>query len=257
MFRSAIVGAVALGFLTASALAVFVGTVDFEDGTLGEMSKQLNVSNPQNHIIGDYGGIETLEFNHHGTGTGNFKSSYRLIDSSGIGTGDIYDDVTLTALYKPSNEFEIALAARVQTNGSAMGLQASNGLGGVRIGYQNTVGGTVGKGTTATLWDNNDTISMDPNKWYSISLSVVGSFLAGTVTELDSNFLPVDGHTVSVSYLDTLSELQATGWVGTRGAQTNNSFGYVLDNFTVVPEPAGLALMGLGAAGMLRRRRSV
>jgi MYXO-CTERM domain-containing protein len=255
MLRRVIAGMFLVGAAAASAPAAFMGTVDFEDGTVGEMSKVLNVSNPQNFEINDYGGPGNLEFRHHGVGTGNFKSSYRLFDTS-AGAGDIYGDVALSALYKPSNEFEIVLAGRVQANGSSMGLQASNGLGGIRIGYQNTVGGTSGKGTTDTTWDDLTTISMDPNKWYAIALSIIGSTVTGSVQELDVNFLPVAGKSTTVSYTDTLAELASTGFAGTRGAQTNNAFGYVLDNVTVVPEPSGLTLLGLGGLGLMRRRRT-
>ena len=263
MFRKVIAGGIVLGCMASAGRAEFVGTVDFEDGTVGALSKVIHVSNPQNFNIADFGGPGNLEFNPHGTGTGNFKSSYWLFDTSGSGAGDVYGDVTLQALFKPSNQFEIALAARVvddpdgagSLTSSGWGLQASNGLGGVRIGYQNTAGGTVGKGTTAAVWDNSDALSMDPLKWYELTLSVIGSTATGTVTELDGSFLPVAGHTVTVSYTDTLAEMAASGFAGTRGAQTNDAFGYVLDNVTVVPEPASMTLLGLGGLALLRRRR--
>jgi hypothetical protein len=258
MLRSTIVAAAVIGCMASVGQAAFIGTVDFEDGTVGPLTKVINVSNPQSFTIGDFGGPGALEFNHHGVGTGNFKSSYRLADTSGTGAGDVYGDIAMGALFKPSNEFEIALAARVQDNGSAFGLQASNGLGGVRIGYQNTAGGTSGKGTTAAAWENSDPISLDPAKWYNLSFSAIGSTATGTVSELDASFLPVAGHSVTVSYTDTLGEMFATGYAGTRGAQVNNSLGYTLDNITFgeIPEPAGLGLLGVAVLGLARRRRA-
>lgn len=260
MLRNAMMGAVIVGLSASAAQANFFGTVDFDDGTVGPLTKVINVSNPQSFVIADFGG-PGLSFNHHGTDpagiSGGFKSSYRLADTTGTGDGDVYGDIMLQALYRPSNEFEIVLAARVQDNGSGFGLQASNGLGGVRIGYQNNTGGTSGKGTTATAWSNSDPILMDTAKWYDISFSAIGSTATGTVTELDGSFLPVPGHSVTVIYVDTLSEMAATGFAGTRGAQPNNSAGYVLDNVTFVPEPGSMLLLGFGAVGLMRRRRTV
>jgi hypothetical protein len=254
MFLRALAGSFIVAASASMAPAAFMGTVDFEDGTVGVFTKVINVSNPQSFEINDYVGPGNLEFRHHGTGTGNFKSSYRLADTS-AGAGDIYGDVVLSALYKPSNEFEIALAGRVQANGSGFGLQASNGLGGVRIGYQNNAAATSGKGTTATLWADSTAISMDVNKWYAITFTAIGSTATGTVQELDGSFNPVAGKSVTVSYTDNLAEMAATGFAGTRGAQTNNAFGYVLDNLTVVPEPSSLTLLGLIGLCLMRRRR--
>jgi hypothetical protein len=271
MIRSAIFSTVALGCLASVGHAQFFGMIDFEDGTTGPLVKEILVSNPQGHTVGDFGGPGNLELNLAGSGEGGFQSKFLVVDTSGTGAGDVYGDVTLQALYRPSNSFEFALAARVQEHipGGVFGGTGSSGWGvwatagtqgfapGLNIAVELPTSGQGNVRASQTVWDNDDPIVISSSTWYDVTFSVVGLTATATLTELDLSFNPVPGRTATVSYTDTAGEMELTGLVGTRGAQNSgDTAGYLLDNFTVVPEPASVVVLGLAGLGLIRRRRN-
>jgi hypothetical protein len=265
----ALIGSLVVGALASAAPAAFMGTVDFEDGTTGGLGKQLDTSNHQGFTIADFGGPGNLEFNYHGTQPSNngFKSTYLL---AGGPSGDVYSDVILRALYKPSsNGFEFALTARVKefpsgsfgNTASGWGIWATGGtMGfapGLNIAFEPELGASGSVRATVANWADTTPIVISATTWYDVIFSTIGTTATATMTQLDGSFQPVSGKTATVSYNmnTTPAEFSASGFAGTRGAQTNASAGYILDNVFIVPEPSSLMLLGLGGLCMMRRRR--
>lgn len=272
MSYKGIVGCVILACIASAAPAAFVGTIDFEDGTTGALIKEIQVSNPQTYTVGDFGGPGTKELNYAGIATGGFQSEFLVVDTSGTGAGDVYGDVTVQSLYKPSISYEFAVAARVQelkpggayggTGSAGWGIwatQSTNWATSFSIAVETSVNGQGQIRAGTNQWANGDAIAISSSTWYDVTLAMVGLTATATMTELDANFTPVAGHTATITYTDTLGEMQLTGMVGTRSAQNASDInGYVLDNFTVtpVPEPASMSLLALAGLALIRRRRT-
>ena len=114
MLRSALAGGLVLGCLASVSQAAFFGIEDFNTGTTGPLIKEIDVSNHQSYQVGNFGGPGQSFNYYHSNPTGGFESTFLLADTSGTSAGDVYGDVTVQALYRPSVSFEFALAARVQ-----------------------------------------------------------------------------------------------------------------------------------------------
>jgi hypothetical protein len=101
-------------------------------------------------------------------------------------------------------------------------------------------------------------VTLDPNKDYTLALTIVGSLLTGTVTEVGGPVVAFQSKT-DASFTSGFSGVFGFGGKLTTGALTDYQLNYTIDNFLAadIPEPASmlLAASGIGAVMLIRRRR--
>lgn len=149
----------------------------------------------------------------------------------------------------------------------------------MRLSYSNIA--SPGGGSNAVVRQDTASGSITPGEMYDFSFYAKrdGVFGAGTVANFQVVFLDSGGNTIagpgSTSIGGTITEEYALFGVSgivapaesdvarvfirlTGGASSNVSAIMFVDdvNLSVVPEPAALSLLGLGALGLLRRRRT-
>ena len=255
--------ALVVGLTASVAPAAFLGTIDFEDGTQGPLTKLINLQFPSATWTVDSGVGFNPSMGLVASNPTNFSSDWLVVDSAGDGTGDVYDDVTVSTKYQPgvASGYECALGVRInEGNGdNGWGLwtgAGTNGWGAISITFQHDDHSSMSMRQANTIWANGDGIAMTIGTWYDTELTADGTLLTGTVTELDANGDPVAGHTATVSYdMAGDPDVIMQGFVGTRSAGNGDSQ-FILDNYTVTPEPATMLLLGLGGAlSMLRRKK--
>lgn len=118
--------------------------------------------------------------------------------------------------------------------------------------------GLGGSGYGATGWV---TETLIPETWYRFEFEIdfgAKKFRSGKVYDISSGSKVLHGE----SALEFFFNNDGTNWFdqldrfGVRlGGQTDAGEGWNIDNFSIVPEPASMAALGLGVAAMMRRRR--
>ena len=207
---------------------------------LGEQVTTLNGTVRAQHNVTFSGGVYTLAFDFNGDFTGNLPTSDNL--------GSVSLQPSATADY-----FQTIYQWGSNT-ATASGFNAN-------IGHWTSAGGTGGAGiafdSPGTAWTN-----LSLNHWYHQTVS--WSFTTGLITDTTLQDLTAGGG---------LNDFQPTGWYLSGGA--NDTLGQALptdvrffasggagdimgyDNLNVAPapEPATMALLGMGALALIRKRR--
>jgi hypothetical protein len=247
----------ALRYLSAlTAVCVLAGTAcaqtdDFSDGndTLNPMwthNSGYVGSSGQTWTVG--GGLYRLQAPNNG------MSGYGYVGSF---MDPIATDVQVSGFFVsfpgPGSGGAFGIGARL--NGS----NALGGLAGYGYAYEPFAAGGLGEmvlyriNPGVSLTDlGSQQVSLDPSKDYIFLLSINGPSLHGQVFEMPGLGLVADKTAVDATY--------ASGVSGLFGYSQNPLPGtdFSVDNFgvSVVPEPSVWALTGLGALGLLARRRS-
>jgi hypothetical protein len=218
-------------------------------GDANSTGQTFDASSGAYHIAAPSNGI-TLSGNQYG-----FAGGY---------TGASYTDVNVMAdLVQPASGVSYGIAARL--NGS----NAFNGLKGYAYAFEQNLSAAPGVGEMVMYKLNGLTISdlgndgpavrlvtLDlANKDYTLSLSIVGSTLTGSVTEVGGGVVAFQQKT-DATYSSGFSGLYGLGARSTTTALTA-PLDYTVDNFktAAVPEPATCLLMACGAGMLLIRRR--
>lgn len=116
-----------------------------------------------------------------------------------------------------------------------------------------TVGGTATPpGTTRRVWENSFSISMTlaPGTYWVDVAGVGGGFMPGTTHQGLRGVTGANGRQFNGSWVDLTDLGQPTG-----GPAFAQDIPFVLQG-TVVPEPASMAALSLGALALIRRRRN-
>jgi hypothetical protein len=185
---------------------------------------------------------------------------------AGSHTGPSFTDVTVSAdLVEPGSGVAWGVAARLDGN------NAFNGLKGYGYVFEQDLEAAPGVGEMVMARINGLNISdmgndgpavrqvtLDPNKDYTLSLSIIGSTLFGTVTEVGGGVVAFQQKSDS-AYASGFSGVFGYGGRLTTAPMTDFGLNFVVDNFRtdVVPEPASILLVGCGIGAVLiaRRRR--
>lgn len=98
-------------------------------------------------------------------------------------------------------------------------------------------------------------VTLDPNKDYTLSMTIIGSVLTGTVTEVGGGIVAFQTKT-DASYASGFSGVFGYGGKLTTGALTDFQLNYTVDNFLAadIPEPASMLLIASGMGAVLLRR---
>jgi hypothetical protein len=177
-----------------------------------------------------------------------------------------YTDVNVSAdLVQPSTGVAYGVAARLNGN------NAFNALQGYGYVFEQDLAAPTGTGEMVMTRINglnitdigNDgpavrMITLDPNKDYTVSLSIIGNTLYGNVTEVGGGV---------VAFQQKTDSAYASGFSGVFGYGARSTtlplefpLNFTVDNFRTqeVPEPASalLTALGIGALISTRRRRA-
>jgi hypothetical protein len=250
-----------MGLSTARAVTVTDDFTDLNDtsnpvwthltGDANSTGQVYDASTGAYHITAPSNGL-TLSGNQYG-----FASSY---------TGGSYTNVNVMAdLVEPSTGVSFGVAARLDGN------NAFNGLKGYAYAFEQDLTAAPGVGEMVMFKLNGLSISdmgndgpavrlvtLDlANKDYTLSLSIVGSTLIGSVTEVGGGVVAFQQKT-DASYASGFSGVFGLGARSTTTSVTA-PLDYTVDNFKTsdIPEPAAgllVAFAAVGAMNIVRRR---
>ena len=258
-------------FLTA--VSVFMGLSSAHAVTVTDDFSDLNdTSNPAwTHLTGDANSTgQTYDAStgaYHITAPSNgITLSGNQYGFAGSYTGAAYTDVNVMAdLVQPGSGVSYGVAARLDGN------NAFNGLKGYAYAFEQDLSAAPGVGEMVMFKLNGLNISdigndgpavrlvtLDlANKDYTLSLSIVGNTLFGSVTE-------VGGGVVAFQQKTDLTAPFASGFSGLFGLGARSTttsltapLDYTVDNFKTlgIPEPASMVLVACAAAGVLTAAR--
>ena len=131
----------------------------------------------------------------------------------------------------------------LENNGYVMTIRGLKDMWITRVDGSSWVWGGAGAGSAYDTFD----ADLQANTTYKATFTKDGANFTGKITTLDGTIL------AQATYTETLAALVG----GNTGIISQWGPNYTLDNFsyTLVPEPATMALLGLGCLGLLKRRK--
>jgi len=146
--------------------------------------------------------------------------------------------------------------------GSSNAIRMHDAAGGPMCGYS-----VRGDGSVHEIWDwqvdtyGAPTLTVAPGEWLKVSFETYGdgSLVHVIATNLTTGLTDVLSNPyVGGCYVDDLGTIRASaGRAGVAGFYDGNlGTGGAFDDFAATPEPMTMTLLGLGAIGLIRRKRA-